>query len=74
MPGGIIAGLKFGEAIATLWTQYLTSSDRRKTQKAIEAAEKYIQVNERSGEFSSITNARRDRLLRHYSKRFWHYN
>ena len=39
-----------------------------------EAAEKYIQVNEKSGEFRDISDERKTKLLLHYARRFWHYN
>jgi hypothetical protein len=50
------------------------TSDIRKAKAAIEAAEKYIQVNEKSGEFKNINDNEKNKLLRHYSRRFFHYN
>jgi hypothetical protein len=41
---------------------------------AIEAAEKYIFVNDRIGEYKNIDKERQEQLLTHYSKRFFHYN
>jgi len=68
----IIAGAI--KAAAEVWYEYLKSADKRKAQAAIEAAEKYIQVNERSGEFASTTPSQQVKLLKHYSKRFFTYN
>lgn len=74
MPGGIVAGLKFGEAVARLWHTWLKSRDRAKLAACKEAAERYIRVNERSGIYEKITAARKKKLLAHYAKRFWKYN
>lgn len=74
MPGEITAGFKFGEAVAKLWTEWLKSSDRRRLRACIESAEKYIQVNEESGNFEGIKPEYKVKLLKHYSKRFWAYN
>ena len=46
----------------------------RKMKAAIEAGEKYIQVNQKSGMFKDIDKGTQIKLLRHYSKRFFHYN
>ncbi len=65
--GAIREGFKF-------FAQWNKSREKRKMKNAIEAGEKYIQVNEKSGEFKKISQKEQLRLLRHYSKRFFHYN
>lgn len=50
--------------------KWMTSSQRRKMVKAIEAGEKYIQTNEDS----ALKKERKQKLLRHYKKRFFKYN
>lgn len=52
----------------------LKTSYVRKLRAAVEAAEKYIQVNERSGEFKDIEKVKQIKYLRHFAKRFWKYN
>ena len=42
--------------------------------KAIEAGEKYIFVDEKSGSFKEIDEDRRRKLKNHYRKRFFHYS
>jgi hypothetical protein len=58
--------------------QYLTllqkTRPQRRMKAAIEAAEKYIFVNDRIGEYKNIDKERQEQLLTHYSKRFFHYN
>lgn len=57
-----------------LWHAWLVSRDKRRMQAAIEAAEKYIQVNQKSGQFEGIYTADQLKLLRHYARRFFAYN
>lgn len=52
----------------------LDKSDARKTAKCKEAAEKYIQCNQREGVFKDFPDEKREKYLRHYAKRFFHYN
>lgn len=59
--------------VATRQEAYNRKQDKKKVM-AIEAAEKYILVNTKSGEFNDITDDRKKKLLGHYSKRFFHYN
>jgi len=68
----VIAGAV--KAAAEVWYEYLKTEDKRKAKAAIEMAEKYIQVNEKSGEFKDITDKRKEELLKHYSKKFYRYN
>jgi len=60
--------------VAKVVGQWMASTDRRKLEAAKEAAEKYIQVNENSGEFKDITDKRKEVLLSHFRKRFFAYN
>ena len=55
-------------------TLLLKTSRLRRMKAAIEAGEKYIQVNQKSGEFEKISDEEQVKLLRHYAKRFFHYN
>ena len=53
-----------------LLNSWVEGADRRKFNACKEAAEKYIQTNEDS----TLEEPRRKKLLRHYKKRFFHYN
>ena len=47
----------------------------RRMRKAIEAGEKYIQVNEKEGEFDyDMDEKKKKARLRYYKKRFFKYN
>ena len=46
----------------------------RRMRKAIEAGEKYIQVNSKSGMFEKLTLEKRKKKLLYYSKKFFKYN
>jgi len=75
MAASLIAPI--AEAIAEGFKLIKTKMDTeasRRAAKAIEAAEKYIQVNERSGQYTNINDAKRIRYLKHFSKRFFHYH
>lgn len=75
MSVGVITAISNAVAgVSQVYYEWLKSSERRKMQAAIEAAEKYIFVNEKAGSFSGITDERKERLLSHYRKRFFHYN
>ena len=52
---------------------YRLHLDKRRN-LALDAAEKYIQVNEKEGEFKNITEERKQQLLIHYRKRFFAWN
>ena len=56
--------------IAKVVGNWQVSAEKKKLQGAIEAGEKYIQTNEDS----SLTDARRVKLLKHYKKRFFALN
>ena len=43
--------------------------ENKRLKKAVEAGEKYIQTNN-----EDLSPARRTKLLKHYEKRFFHYN
>lgn len=57
-----------------LIAEVVRTSETRKIQACKEAAEKYIQVNEKNGEFKDIKDKRQKKLLTHYRKRFFAYN
>jgi len=46
----------------------------RRMRKAIQFAEEYIRVNERSGKYKKISQATQLKLLRKYSELFWKVN
>lgn len=52
---------------------WMASADRRKMQAAIDAGEKYIQVNE-DEEYDSMPPAKRQALLAYWKKRFYKFN
>jgi len=60
--------------VAKVVGQWMASADRRKLEAAKDAAEKYIFVSEKAGEFAGITDEKRKDLLAHYRKRFFAYN
>jgi len=60
--------------VAKVIGQWMASADRRKLEAAKDAAEKYIFVNERAGEFVDISEEKQKSLLHHYRKRFFSYN
>jgi len=50
------------------------TSESRRMRKAIEAAEKYIQVAERDGQYEDLKPVERNKLCAKYRKRFFKYN
>ena len=60
--------------VAKVIGNWQNSKDRRKMKAAIEAAEKFIQVSGRDGEFKELTTKKRQQFLTHYRKRFFRYN
>ena len=46
----------------------------RKMRKAIEYAEKYIQVNEKEGEFDYLSDDQQKKKLKHYQRKFFKHN
>ena len=54
--------------------KFQSTGNIRRMKAAIEASEKYIQVNENEGEFKKLTKTRKAKLLKHYRKRFFAYN
>lgn len=50
------------------------TSTIRKMKKAIEMGEKYIQVNEKEGEFDYLNEDQQKRKLKFYQKKFFKYN
>lgn len=63
----IAGALQQGFKLLAEWNK---SRDKRRMKAAIEAGEKYIFTNEDD----KITGNNRKKLLRHYRKRFFHYN
>ena len=60
--------------VAKIIGEWQKTSVARRMRAAIECGEKYIQVNERSGEYSTISDQRRLQLLGYYRKKFFKYN
>jgi len=56
--------------IAEVIAEFQKSAQVRQYKAAIEAGEKYIQTNEDD----SLNDHRRKKLLKHYKKRFFHFN
>jgi hypothetical protein len=52
----------------------LDTKQVRTMRKAIEAGEKYIQVNTRTAEFTELDEDKQAKYLKHYSRRFFKYN
>jgi len=52
----------------------LDTAEVRKMHAAIEAAEKYIQVNTKTGQYEEIDDKKQKDYLIHFSKRFFKYN
>ena len=46
----------------------------RKMRKAIDTAEKYIQVNEKEGEFDHLNDDQQQKKLKYYQRKFFKYN
>ena len=46
----------------------------RKLRKCVDCGEKYIQVNEKEGEFDHINDEQQEKKLRYYHKRFFRLN
>ena len=55
---------------AKLWRQYLISKDKRRMQKAIDTAEKFIFTQENK----NLKQEKRNKLLKKYRKLFFKYN
>ena len=54
--------------------QHMDTAESRKMKKCIEAGEKYIQVNEKTGEFENINDKKQKKKLYYYKKRFFTLN
>jgi len=71
-PVAEIAGaIKEGFKLLAQWRE---TAEIRKAKAAIEAAEKFIQVFSREGEFAGIKDEEQKKLLAHYRRRFFHFN
>ena len=65
------------EAIAEgfkLLKKVLDTREVRHMRAAIEAGEKYIQVNEKIGQYEDLDDDKQVKYLKHFSKRFFKYN
>ncbi len=60
--------------VAKVVGNWQVSRERRRLKEGLEAAEKYIFVNEKEGEYGKIDTDRQWKLLRHYRKRFFAHN
>ncbi len=60
--------------VAKVVGNWQVSRERRRLKVGLEAAEKYIFVNEQGGEFKDISVDRKWKLLAHYRKRFFAHN
>ena len=54
--------------------QMRETSAVRKMNKAIEFAEKYIQVNEKEGQFDYLSDDQQKKKLKFYQRKFFKYN
>lgn len=52
----------------------MDTSESRRMRKAIEAGEKYIQVNTKAGQYLDIDDKKQRKYLVHFAKRFFKYN
>jgi len=75
MPAPVVGPIATAIAeVAKVVGKWMNSADRRRLEASKEAAEKYIFVNEKIGEFKDLTDARQVKLLAHYRKRFFSVN
>ena len=74
MKNSITAGLKFGEAVATLWAEWLKSGERRKFSKAIDTGEKFIRCYRRQGIYEKFSDKKREAYLDKLERLFFKYN
>ena len=72
---GIVNGILqlINKSISYLAWLHKTANIRR-MRKAIQFAEEYIRINERSGKYKNISDATQLKLLRKYSELFWKVN
>ena len=54
--------------------KYKSTAGIMRMKAAIEAGEKYIQVNEKEGEFKKLSKVKQKKYLKHYYRRFFKYN
>ena len=52
----------------------LDTAEVRKMRKCIQIAEKYIQVNEKEGEFENISDEQQKKKLRYFQSKFFKLN
>ena len=63
----ITAGFKLMKTV-------VDTAEVRRMRKAIDAGEKYIQVNNKEGRFSDLTDEQQKKKLSYYRRRFFKYN
>ena len=68
------SALKVIEKGIAFLTLLQKTSPIRKMKKAIDAGEKYIQLDKREGAFASISDKQRTHLMKHYCKIFFNNN
>jgi hypothetical protein len=69
--GSIANALAEASKVVGAW---LASRQRRRMRAAIDAAERYIFVSERAGEYAELSDEKRARYLKHFRKRFFRFN
>lgn len=52
----------------------LNVATEKRLRAALDAAEKYMLVNERVSPYDDLTDKKQKRYLKHFKKRFLHYN
>lgn len=65
--------LAIGEALKIVRLR-MENKDVWEMQKAIDAGEKYIRINEGSGEYEGLSDKKKKKYLKKYNKRFFKYN
>lgn len=60
--------------IAKVVGNWQVSSERKRLNYRLEAAENYVFVNEKSGQYNGISDKKKDQLLYHFRKRIFDSN
>jgi arabinogalactan endo-1,4-beta-galactosidase len=60
--------------VSGLIKEFISGADIRRMSAAIEAAEQYIMVNEKTGQYKDLTEEKKAQYLTHVRKRFFKYN
>ena len=67
----VLEAIKEGSKAYSTW---LKSREKRRLELCKDAAERYIMVNEKEGEYKDITEEQKKKYLVHFRKRFVVYN